>query len=184
MGPFFWLGDALALPPWVVQRAWWSLLLVVGFAGALRLAGALGIGTPSTRLVAALAYALESPGAVRARLDLGRRRWPAAVLPWVLLPLVLGARGRLPARRAAALSGLAVACLGGVNAAATLAVLPLPALYLADPRRAGSRGRLAAWWVPVGRAGHRLVGRAAAGARPVQPAVPGLDRGRAASPPR
>src|SRR5207248_972381 len=37
MGPFFWLGHALHLPPWMLQRAWWSLLLVVGFAGTLRL---------------------------------------------------------------------------------------------------------------------------------------------------
>ncbi|HZB48977.1 MAG TPA: alpha-(1-_3)-arabinofuranosyltransferase family protein, partial [Mycobacteriales bacterium] len=147
MGPFFWLGDAVGLPAWVVQRAWWSLLLVVGFAGALRLAGALGIGTPSTRLVAALAYA-ASPRVLSALGAISVEVWPAAVLPWVLLPLVLGARGRLPPRRAAALSGLAVVCLGGVNAAATLAVLPLPALYLATRPR-GVRGRLAAWWVPV-----------------------------------
>ena len=43
MGPFFWLGDLASVPAWAVQRAWWSLLLVVAFLGvgqAVRGAGA------------------------------------------------------------------------------------------------------------------------------------------------
>ncbi len=55
--------------------------------------------------------------------------WPMALAPWVLLPLVVGAERGSP-RRAAALSALAVAMVGGVNAAATVAVLPLGALWL------------------------------------------------------
>ena len=111
MGPFFWLGDALGLPGWVVQRGWWALLLVVAFTGAYRLAGALGIGTPATRLVAALAYAL-SPRVLAVLGAISVEAWPGAVLPWVVLPLVTVAAPR----RAAALSGLAVVCLFGVNA--------------------------------------------------------------------
>ncbi|HST66529.1 MAG TPA: alpha-(1-_3)-arabinofuranosyltransferase family protein [Mycobacteriales bacterium] len=147
MGPFFWAGHAAGLPGWVVQRGWWSLLLVVAFLGAYRLGGALGIGTPATRLVAALAYAL-SPRVLSVLGTISVEAWPGAVLPWVLLPLVGGARGRLSPRRAAALSGIAVLCLGGVNAAATAAVLLLPLLYLLTRPRP-VRGALLAWWVPV-----------------------------------
>ena len=43
---------------------------------------------------------------------------------------------------------MAVLCLGGVNATASAAVLPLPLLYLLT-RPAGVRGRLLAWWAPV-----------------------------------
>jgi len=33
MGPFFWLGHAVHLSPWVIQRLWWSLLLLVAYTG-------------------------------------------------------------------------------------------------------------------------------------------------------
>jgi arabinofuranan 3-O-arabinosyltransferase len=147
MGPFFWLGHALGVPGWAVQRGWWALILVVGFTGALRLGGALGIGTSATRLLAALAYAL-SPRVLSVLGTISVEAWPAAVLPWILLPLVRGATGQLSARRAAAWSGLAVLCLGGVNATASAAVLPLPLLFLLT-RPAGVRGRLLAWWAPA-----------------------------------
>jgi arabinofuranan 3-O-arabinosyltransferase len=147
MGPFFWLGHEVGVPGWAVQRAWWALLLVVGFTGALRLAGALGIGTPGSRLLAALAYAL-SPRVLSVLGTISVEAWPAAVLPWIVLPLVRGAAGQLSPRRAAAWSGVAVLCLGGVNATASAAVLPLPLLYLLT-RPAGVRGRLLAWWAPV-----------------------------------
>ena len=90
MGPFFWLGHQLGVPGWAVQRGWWALLLLVGFAGALKLAGALGIGTPATRLLAALAYTL-SPRALSVLGTISVEAWPAAVLPWIVLPLVRGA---------------------------------------------------------------------------------------------
>ena len=147
MGPFFWLGHELGVPGWAVQRGWWALLLVVGFTGALKLAGALGIGTPATRLLAALAYVL-SPRVLSVLGTISVEAWPAAVLPWIVLPLVRGATGQLSPRRAAAWSGVAVLCLGGVNATASAAVLPLPLLYLLT-RPAGVRGRLLAWWVPI-----------------------------------
>ncbi len=147
MGPFFWLGHAAGVPGWVVQRGWWALLLVVGFLGAYRLAGALGIGTPAARLVAALAYAL-SPRVLSVLGTISVEAWPGAVLPWVLLPLVAGATGRATPRRAAALSGVGVLCLGGVNAAASAAVLLLPLLYLLTRPRP-VRAALLSWWVPV-----------------------------------
>ncbi|HEU4675658.1 MAG TPA: alpha-(1-_3)-arabinofuranosyltransferase family protein [Motilibacteraceae bacterium] len=144
MAPFFALGHALGLPAWVVQRAWWALLLVLAAAGTERLAARLGIGTPSTRLIAAASYALSARtvsevGAVSAEV------WPLALAPWVLLPLVTGAQGGSE-RRAAARSGLALACVGGVNAAATLMTLPLAAWWLLTRAPGPRRRRLAAWW--------------------------------------
>jgi arabinofuranan 3-O-arabinosyltransferase len=138
VGPFFWLGHALGIPAWVVQRSWWALLLVAAFLGTARLAAALGIGSPATRLVAGVAYAL-SPRLLSVLGAISVEALPLAVLPWIVLPLV---GDRWSARKAAALSGVAVLCVGGVNAAATLAVLPLPALYLVLTRR----WRLLGWW--------------------------------------
>ena len=37
MGPFFALGDLVSMPPWMIQRLWWALLLCVAFFGMLRL---------------------------------------------------------------------------------------------------------------------------------------------------
>ncbi len=144
MGPFFALGRVLELPGWVVQRAWLATLLVVAMLGTVRLAGRMGIGSDGTRLLAGVAYAL-SPRVLSVAGPISIEALPLALLPWVLLPLVVGARSGSE-RRAAALSGLAVLCIGGVNAAATLAVLPLPGLFLLL-RLGSARGRrLAAWW--------------------------------------
>ena len=144
MGPFFALGELLAAPGWVTQRLWLSLVLVTALLGAQALARELGIGTPPTQLLAGVAYAL-SPRVLTVGGPISIEAWPLAVLPWVLVPLVRGARGG-SVRRAAALSGVAVLCIGGVNAAATLAVLPLAGLFLLT-RLGSARGRrLAGWW--------------------------------------
>src|ERR1700734_3976086 len=58
-GTFFLAGHLLGLPGWITQRLWWALLLTVGFWGLLRVAEALGIGSPSSRAVAAAAFALS-----------------------------------------------------------------------------------------------------------------------------
>ncbi len=68
-----------------------------------------------------------------------------ALVPWVLLPLVVGA-SRGSARRAAALSALAIATVGGVNAAATSAVLPLGALWLLTRAPGPRRRAMMVWW--------------------------------------
>ncbi len=144
MGPFFWLGQALGLPVWVVQRAWWAVLLVVAFVGFLKLCDVLSVGSSWSRLVGALAYAL-GPRLLTIIGPISVESLPLVLLPWVLLPLIHGSSRGSP-RRAAALSGLAIACIGGVNAAATLAVLVVPALWLVT-RAAGPRRRaLMSWW--------------------------------------
>ncbi|TFV87312.1 DUF3367 domain-containing protein [Blastococcus sp. CT_GayMR20] len=145
MGPFFGVGQGAGLPAWVVQRLWMALLLSVAFLGLALLARRLGIGTPTSRLIGALAYAL----APRMLMGLGATSievLPMALAPWVLIPLVAGARGGSP-RRAAALSGLAVFCVGGVNAVATSAVLPLAVLFLLTRPAGPRRRRLIGWWV-------------------------------------
>jgi arabinofuranan 3-O-arabinosyltransferase len=61
MGPFFGVGQSLGVPGWMVQRLWMALLLSVAFVGVSVLARQLRIGTPGSRLIGALAYAL-APG--------------------------------------------------------------------------------------------------------------------------
>ena len=144
MGPFFGIGQSLGLPAWVVQRLWWSLILVAAFLGMYLLLRALGIGGGWPRILAGLAYAL----AVRPQSALGAvsvEIWPMAVAPWVLLPLVRGAtKGNVA--RAAALSALAVTAAGGVNAVAAGAVLPLALWWLLTLAPGPRRRQLLAWW--------------------------------------
>ncbi|RBY90428.1 DUF3367 domain-containing protein [Blastococcus sp. TBT05-19] len=145
MGPFFAAGNLLGIPTWVVQRLWWAVLLSVAFYGVVRLADRLGLGTPGTRLVGGLAYAL-APRMISGIGLTSIEVLPMALAPWVLIPLVTAAREGSP-RRAAALSGLAVFCVGGVNAVATSAVLPLAALWLLMLPSGPRKRRLIGWWV-------------------------------------
>lgn len=144
MGPFFWFGDLVGLEPWVVQRLWWALILVVAFLGVVKTCQILGIGSFSTQVIGGFAYAL-SPRMLSTMGPASIEIWPMALAPWVLIPLVIGLQRGNP-RFYAALSALAVACVGGVNAAATLAVIPLGALWLlmAEPSR--RRRTLIVWW--------------------------------------
>lgn len=149
MGPFFALGQLAGLPVWVVQRLWFAGLMSVAFLGVVVLARRLRIGTPATVLVAGIAYAL-APRMITAIGTTSVELIPMALAPWVLIPLV-GAQERGSARRAAALSGLAVFSVGGVNAVATAAVLPLAVLYLLTRPAGPFRRRLIVWWgVSVG----------------------------------
>src|SRR5687768_2496900 len=59
MAEFFLGGRLIGLEGWVVQRLWMAALALAAFGGLYRLAGRLGIGTPNTRLVAALGFALS-----------------------------------------------------------------------------------------------------------------------------
>ncbi len=128
MGPFFWIGHRLGFDPWIVQRLWWALIFVVAFLGFVALVRALGIGSGWAQLIGGLAFAL-SPRILSVVGPSSIEVWPAAVAPWVLLPLVVGMTRRSPVLMAA-LSAIAVACVGGVNAAATFAVIPLGAIWL------------------------------------------------------
>src|SRR5690242_11410917 len=167
MGPFFALGHLAGLEPWVIQRLWIGTVSVAAFTGIVLLAGRLGIGSPWSRIVAGLGYA-ASPAALTLIGGLSSEFLPAAMAPWILIPLVRatqgggqvreagqrGGRAGAAARgrgtvRAAARSAVAVACCGGINAAATSAVLVPAVIYLLTLPRPAPRWRILAWWVPA-----------------------------------
>ncbi|MBO3744979.1 DUF3367 domain-containing protein [Streptosporangiaceae bacterium NEAU-GS5] len=142
MGPFYTLWLKLEMPAWNVQRLWMSVVLCAAFVGVVQLARAMRIGTPNSRLLAGLAYAL-APHA-QALIGINSSEFlPTAVLPWIMLPLV---KTHLSPRRAAALSAVAFLFCGGVNAAAELAALAVPLIYLLTRAPGPRRRRLLAWW--------------------------------------
>ena len=146
IGPFFWVGSVLDIQPWAVQRAWLALVLCVAFLGTALLVRALGVRSDVAVILAGIAYAL-SPRMLSVLGSISIEAWPGALVPWVLLPLVVGSSRGSP-RRAAALSAVAVATVGGVNAAATFSVIPLAAVWLLT-RAPGPRRRTMMLWWPV-----------------------------------
>jgi arabinofuranan 3-O-arabinosyltransferase len=143
IGPFFAVGNALAVPPWVLQRMWTSLILVLAYVGVVAVCRALPIGPRWAGIIGGLAYAL-SPRMMTTIGPISSEALIVALLPWVVVPLLRWRAWGL--RRAAALSGLAVLSMGGVNGTATIAVLLLPALIILAQSRA-IRLRLLGWWV-------------------------------------
>ncbi|MQA27128.1 MAG: DUF3367 domain-containing protein, partial [Micromonosporaceae bacterium] len=143
IGPFFVLADLAGIPTWVAQRLWCALLLGAAFLGVVLLARALRIGSEPARIIAGLAYAL-APRMLTEIGTLSSEMLPAAFLPWALLPLVRAER--IGVRRAAALSGVAVLCMSGVNAAMVLMALPLPGIWLLTREWTRQHVRLVAWW--------------------------------------
>ncbi|MFI9839359.1 alpha-(1-_3)-arabinofuranosyltransferase family protein [Nonomuraea sp. NPDC051941] len=144
MGPFFALGELAGLDAWVTQRLWLTALLCLAFLGVERLARQLGVGGPGTAIAAALAYAL-APRTLSILGEISIEWLPAAMLPWILIPLLTAAETGQRARGAIR-SGLAVALCGGVNAVAVLAVLVAPVVYILTRPRPVPRWRLLAWW--------------------------------------
>ena len=145
-GPFFLLGHLLHVPDWLVQRAWWLLLLCLAYSGTLTLARRIGIQGTFPQVLAAGCYAL-SPRILTTLTAISSEAWPVALVPWTLVPLVR----RTPLVAPAV---VAVACMGAVNATATIAAC-LPAFVLLVARRAyAAAGRFAlgaaavsAWWI-------------------------------------
>lgn len=145
MGPFFLITKMLNVPEWVSIRLWMGLLIAVAFWGAARLADELKLGVPATRVIAAVSYAL-SPMVIARVGNTSGIMIGLAFLPWIVLPLVRASKSG-SVRKAAAYSGVAILCTGGVNGAITLAVLVVPAMFLVT-RRAGPRRRaLMGWWL-------------------------------------
>ncbi|WP_240491925.1 alpha-(1-_3)-arabinofuranosyltransferase [Mycobacterium alsense] len=150
-GTFFLAGHALGMPGWITQRLWWALLLTVGFWGLLRVAEALGIGSPASRVIGAAAFAL-SPPVLTTLGSISSETLPMMLAPWVLLPTILALRASTGAagpttRALAARAGLAVALMGAVNAIATLAGC-LPAVIWWACHRPNRRWwRYTAWWL-------------------------------------
>ena len=144
-GAFFLVGDFLGLPGWVTQRLWWALLLTVGFWGLLRVAEALGIGSPGSRVIAAAAFAL-SPRVLTTIGAISSETLPMMLAPWVLLPVILALRGEGSVRLLAARSALALALMGAVNAVATLTGCLAALIWWACHRPNRLWLRFTAWW--------------------------------------
>lgn len=145
MGPFFALGELASVPPWVTERLWSVLLIVVGAEGARLLARSMGLGAWPAWF-AGMAYGLNARviGQLATR---SAEVLPGVVLPWVLLPLVLAMQGRIRPRTAALLSVGAATFMGAVNGTATVAPLPLVMIFLVWGVVTGrARWSLVGWW--------------------------------------
>lgn len=145
MAPFFLVGQLLHVPIWLIERLWLSLLVAVGFTGLVKLARALDIGTDASRLLAGAVFALWPTFTILIG-STSASVLPGVLVPWAVLPLVFAVAGRYSPGRAAALSGLAVAAMGGVNAVCTLVVLVLPGLYILTHTRSRQRVLLSLQW--------------------------------------
>jgi arabinofuranan 3-O-arabinosyltransferase len=154
MAPFYLLGQFAHVPVWLVERLWLTTLVTVGFAGLVKLARALGVGTDGTRLLAAAVFVLWPTFTIVIG-STSASALPGLMLPWAILPLAGAVRGRPPGRsmRAAAASGLAVAAMSGVNAASTGYVLILPALFILTQASGRLRISLLVRWVAAVLAG-------------------------------
>ncbi|MBJ7340131.1 MAG: DUF3367 domain-containing protein [Mycolicibacterium sp.] len=144
-GAFFLAGDVIGLPGWVTQRLWWALLLAVGFWGLIRLAEALDIGSPGSRVIAALAFTL-SPRVLTTLGAISSETLPMMLAPWVLLPVVRALRAEGNVRMLAARSALAVALMGAVNAVATLTACLVAVIWWAAHRPNRLWWRFTGWW--------------------------------------
>ncbi|OBK50408.1 hypothetical protein A5655_25495 [Mycobacterium sp. 1081908.1] len=146
-GTFFLVGHALGVPGWITQRLWWALLLSIGFWGLLRVAETLGIGSPTSRVIGALAFAL-APRVLTTLGSISSETLPMMLAPWVLLPTILALRASTvrSVRALAAQAGLAVALMGAVNAIATLAGCLPAVIWWACHRPNRLWWRYTAWW--------------------------------------
>jgi len=140
----FSLGVITHVPTWVTERLLIAALMIVALWGCVRLTDALGIGTRPLRLLGGLGYALSAVILSR----VGQQQifaMGAVFLPWSLVPLVRGST-QGSTRTAAARSAIAIALMGGANAAVTLAMIPIPLIYLLTRARGPRRARLLRWW--------------------------------------
>ena len=145
MGPFFLAGHLLGLPAWITQRSWLAIFLVVGLWGTILLAEEMRIGNTWTRAIAALTYTC-SPFVLTTLLASGGIL-STILLPWALLPLVRMKRVGTSLPKAAALSGVVVLFMGGINAITVLAVLFAPFIWILTRKDNTTRLKLAGWWL-------------------------------------
>ncbi|MFF5973077.1 alpha-(1-_3)-arabinofuranosyltransferase family protein [Streptomyces sp. NPDC012769] len=142
--PYYALMDLLQVPVWLAERLWLSIIVTAAFWGALRLAERLPVGTPASRVLGAVVYALWPTFTIVIG-STSAAALPGALLPWVLLPLT---SAKASPRTAAARSALLIPFMGGVNAASTLAALLPVGLYLLSRPPGRRRRALLGWWIP------------------------------------
>ena len=145
MAPFYLLGHLAHVPVWLIERLWLSLIIAVGFAGLVRLAGALGIGSPASRLLAGLVFALWPTFTIVIG-STSSAVLPGMLAPWAVLPLTAAVRGRGGVVWPAARSGAVVLFMSGVNATVTIDALLLPGLFILTYARGRRLVALAACW--------------------------------------
>jgi arabinofuranan 3-O-arabinosyltransferase len=145
MAPFYAAGHVADVPVWLTERLWLSLIIAVGFAGLVKLADALGIGSPTSRFLAGLAFALWPTFTIVIG-STSASALPGMLAPWTVLPLVGAVRGRGGVIGPAARSGAVVLLMGGVNATVTIEALLLPALFILTYARGRRLAGLAICW--------------------------------------
>lgn len=148
MGAVFLAGDAAGAPGWAVQRLWWTILLVIAFLGAERLARRIA-GLPTVPALLTGAVFALSPRVLTVLAEISVEVWPYALAPWLVLAahrmVGPGAKGG-DRRRGAVATGLLAACLGGVNATVSLVALVPAAAWIVLAPRGRRRWRSLAWW--------------------------------------
>src|SRR5580692_5585819 len=155
MAPFYLAGQLAHVPVWLTERLWLALIIAVGFGGLVKLAEALGIGSPASRFLAGLVFVLWPTFTIVIG-STSSAVLPGMLAPWAVLPLVGAVRGRLLVWSCFR-SGAVVLCMSGVNATVTIDALLLPGLFIlvyARGRRlvalalcwAGAVAMATAWW--------------------------------------
>ncbi len=145
MGPFYLAGHLAHVPVWLTERLWLSLIIAVGFGGLVKLAEALGIGSPASRFLAGLVFALWPTFTIVIG-STSSAALPGMLAPWAVLPLTTAVRGRGAVVWPAARSGAVVLCMSGVNATVTMEALLLPALFILTYARGRRLLSLAVCW--------------------------------------
>ena len=145
MAPFYLAGHLAHVPVWLIERLWLSLIIAVGFGGLVKLSGALGIGSPASRVLAGLAFALWPTFTIVIG-STSSAALPGMLAPWAVLPLVTAVRGPGRVVWAAARSGAVVLCMSGVNATVTIDALLLPGLFILTYARGRRLAALALCW--------------------------------------
>ncbi len=145
MGPFFALGRALGLAPWLTQRLWLGLVLALAAWGTVRLMDVL-TGRPRgvVHVVAAL-LVLLNPYVVVFSARTSVTLLGYAALPWLLVCVQRGLRAPRSWWWPAAFALVVAASGGGVNAAVTAWVLLGPLTLAAYERWTGTVGWGALW---------------------------------------
>ena len=148
MGPVYLAGHLAHVPVWLTERLWLSLIIAVGFAGLVKLAEALDIGSPASRLLAGLVFALWPTFTIVIG-STSSAALPGMLAPWAVLPLTTAVQGRRVRGGvvwAAARSGAVVLCMSGVNATVTIEALLLPGLFILTYARGRRLVSLAVCW--------------------------------------